>query len=536
MTVLRWNQFLGENRALNPKLLPAGVGTVSRNHKPGRGDLRPWREPVTVANVPSGRNTIYRMGRDVASDALYWLSWTGVVHAVRGFDPDDTTERTYYTGDGAPKVTDNVIGLAAPPYPTTSRPLGVPAPLLAPIITAGVPGTEEVGNYFYVYTFVTDWGWESAPSPVSNDLETQGDTPITVTNFSAPPAGNYNINRMRIYRTEAGSETSSFFFVAEIPIGSTNYVDDKTHLAEELPTSTWTTPPADLTNLCALWNGMLAGISGNSVRFCEAYTPYAWPIQYDVVPPDSKPVALGIFGQTMLVLTTGRPVVVAGSSPDAMDQRMLEMSQACIAPRSTVSMGYGVVWASNDGLCFYGADGPRVLTAGIMLREDWQALRPNTIIGEMYEGLYFGSYDDGTGRKGFFIDPSSAGGGMYFLDVGYPATHFDELQDQLYVLEGTAVRKFDAGLLMTTRARSSVTRLPKPMTSFAAAEVAADAYPVTLRVWADGALKHEQAVQSSTPIRLPSGFIAQEWQAEVETMNAVQSVALAHSVEELKQV
>ena len=536
MTVLRIASFLGENRAINPKLLAAGVGTVSRNHKPGRGDLRPWRQPLNVATVPAGRNTIYRMGRDVASDANYWLSWTGVVHAVRGFDPDDTTERTYYTGDGTPKVTDNVMGLAAPPYPTTSKPLGVPAPLLAPIITAGTPGTEEIGNFFYVYTFVTNWGWESAPSPVSNELETQGDTPITVTNFSAPPAGNYQIELIRIYRTEAGSTTSDFFFVAEIPVGDTSYVDDKTHLAEVLPTKTWTTPPDNLRNLHALWNGMLAGISGNSVRFCEAYTPYAWPIQYDVVPPDSTPVALGVFGQTLLVLTTGRPVVVAGSGPDAMDQRMLEMAQACIAPRSAVSMGYGVVWASNDGLCFYGADGARVLTAGIMLRDDWQALKPATIIGQMYEGLYFGSYDDGSGRKGFFIDPSSNGGGMYFMDSGYPAMHFDQLQDQLYVLEGTSVRRFDAGPLMTTRFRSSITRLPKPVTSFAIAEVVADAYPCTIRIWADGALVHEQAVNSSTPFRLPSGFIAQEWQAEIETANPVLSVAIAHAVDELKQV
>ncbi|NYW24490.1 hypothetical protein C6506_28775, partial [Escherichia coli] len=110
--------------------------------KPGRGDLRPWRNPATVATVPAGRQTIYRMGRDVASDANYWLSWTGVVHAVRGFDTADTTERTYYTGDGAPKVTDNTIALASAPYPTASRPLGLPAPASAPLASVNA-GTWE---------------------------------------------------------------------------------------------------------------------------------------------------------------------------------------------------------------------------------------------------------------------------------------------------------------------------------------------------------------------------------------------------------
>ena len=127
MAVLRLAKFLGENRAIDPLLLADGLGVYSRNQKPGRGNLLPWKQPTTVATVPAGRKTIYRMGRDVASDANYWLSWTTVVHAIRGFDAGDTTERTFYTGDGAPKVTDNTVALASAPYPTASRPMGLPA-------------------------------------------------------------------------------------------------------------------------------------------------------------------------------------------------------------------------------------------------------------------------------------------------------------------------------------------------------------------------------------------------------------------------
>jgi hypothetical protein len=48
MTVIAISSFLGENRAAEPKLIPDGQGTVSLNQKPGRGDLRPWREPAQV--------------------------------------------------------------------------------------------------------------------------------------------------------------------------------------------------------------------------------------------------------------------------------------------------------------------------------------------------------------------------------------------------------------------------------------------------------------------------------------------------------
>ena len=549
MAVIRWTSFAGENRALHPKLLPDAVGTLSRNQKPGRGDLRPWKSPVEVATVPAGRQTIYRMGRDVASDSTYWLSWTGTVHAVRGFDAADTTERTYYTGDGIPKVTDNLSldGVDPQDNPGTNwRPLGIPAPATAPLVSTDTgTWTGDQTTYFYVYTYVNDWGWEGAPSPVSLMNTRPSDATAVVSGFAAPPAGNYQINRIRVYRTQTGASGSTeFFFLREIAYGAANTTDDNRDLGEVLPTTTWLPAPGipmgngstepTLSNLTSLWNGMLAGISGNSVRFCEAYVPYAWPVAYDVVPPDSKPVGLGVFGQSLLMLTTGRPLLVSGSSPDSMDQQPLEMPQGCVSSRSIVSMGSGVAWASEDGLCWYGSGGARILTAGLMMREDWQALIPSSIIGKMYEGLYFGSYDDGSGRKGFLIEPGNPQG-IYFLDTGYTALHFDELRDQLYVLDGTSIKKWDAGSLMTVKARSKQFWAPKPI-NFAAAEVVADTYPATFRLYADGALKHTQSVTANNPFRLPAGFLAQRWEIEIEGTSAVQSVALGTSVAELSSI
>jgi hypothetical protein len=532
MTTIRVASFLGENRALHPRLLNDAVGTLSRNQKPGRGDLRPWKSPLTVASVPSGRSTIYRMGRDVASDSNYWLSWPTVVHAVRGFDAEDTTERTYYTGDGAPKVTDNTMALSSTPYPTANRPLGIPAPAFGCLVSTDAGTWDgDTTSYYYTYTYVNDWGWESAPASPSLLNERPSDATATLSGFTAAPAGNYGIDRIRIYRTQTGSTATDFFFLREVAIGTLTTQDDQRDLGEVLPTTTWLTPPDDLSHLTALWNGMMAGISGNSVRICEAYVPYAWPIAYDAVPPDGKPLALGVVGQAVLVLTTSRPLLLQGSSPDSMDPMPVEFSQACAATHSTVSMGNGVAWASEDGLCWYGAGGPRLLTAGLMTRDDWQALVPSSIIGKMYEGLYFGSYDDGSGRKGFLLNPGDPQG-LYFLDAGYTALHFDELQDQLYVLDGANVARWDAGASMTVRFKSKLFTLPEPI-NFACGAVLADAYPLTLKIYADGVLKHTQTVVNRDPFWLPAGFMAQDWQMEVEGTGAVQGIALATNIDEL---
>jgi len=621
MSVITVDGFLGENRAIHPKLLNEKVGTTSNNQKPGRGDLRPWKAPATVSTVPSGRNTIYRMGRDVASDASYWLAWPAVVHAMRGFETDDATERTYYTGDGAPKVTDNTIALSGGVYPAASRPLGVPAPTIAPAVTGTNPAPEtetitknvntvqiadgicqvstttpngfEAGNsvvislsngfngtytiqstvsadtfmfpasgtvglttitgtavvtrtkavtsitesYFYVFTWVNDWGWESAPSPPSLEVVRDVGGTTRIFDFETAPGGGYNINRRRIYRTQAGSNgTADFYFLGEIGIGDTELIEDGQDLGEVCPTVTWLMPPSDLSFLTSMWNGMAAGISNGVVRVSEAYQTYAWPIAYDVVPPDAKAVGLGVFGQNLLVITNGRPVLVTGSSPDGLDQQPLEIPQACISPRSIVSMGFGVAWASNDGLMFYGSGGAKMLTAGVMLRDDWLALNPQTIIGQMYDGLYYGSYEVTVGgaRKGFIINPADPQG-IYFTDYGFTAAHFDKTQDQLYVLFGSNVQRWDSGAYMTVGYKSKVFQLSKPTQCFACAQVLADTYPVTFKLYSDGVLKHTETVADNNPFRLPSGYYSQNVQIELSGGYPIQVASIAHSMDEISK-
>jgi hypothetical protein len=164
---------------------------------------------------------------------------------------------------------------------------------------------------------------------------------------------------VRIYRTQTGTTgTAEFFFLREIAAGVASTTDDGRTLGEVLETVTWLEPPQDLSYLTAMWNGMMAGISGNAVRYCEAYKPYAWPMAYETLPPDAKPLALATFGQRLLVLTTADPVLVAGTSPDSLDEQPLEVGQACLAPQAVVSFGHGVAWPAPDGLAYYGRAAP----------------------------------------------------------------------------------------------------------------------------------------------------------------------------------
>lgn len=747
MTRLVVAGFAGANQALTPRMLPDGVGVAASNLMPGRGDMRPWNGSTAVATVPSTpqRKTIYRMGRDVASDSQYWLSWDTTVDCIRHFNAEDTTERTIYTGDGTPKWTNNVIGLASPPYPTSSgiRELGVPAPdtqhvatvnsdpggaaskltlsatarrfdfdaanvadpagqtidftatlvelegtatfsctlynssggvigsasltgtgntrtlsiadfgaahyatvtatldgktdamtvirtrdlstavnsylsnehitLLADSngnvtsysgaatrfypfigqtnddmnwtysITPGPNVSADLGggsnknlltvtsmadaaetayvdvtatktgqptqtkrlmlvksrapsiaaeDVFTVVTFVNSIGEEGPPGPVSDKVTVTPGAILDIGSLPAAPVGSYAITKKRIYATKVGESTTDFFLAKEVPIATASTTIDLGDLSDVLQTSDYDMPPADGHSLVEMWSGMAAMLSGKAVRLCEAYTVYAWPEGYKL-PLGDTPVGQAVFDQNLLVLTTGRPYILTGQTPDAMSMSPIELDQACVSKRSIVSFGSAVVWASPDGLYAMSSGGARNLLDGIMTRDDWQALKPDTILGARYEGRYYGFYDAGAGLKGFIVDPRNPQG-IIFLDDGYNAAFRDPLTDALYVLPTTSVRKWNASAFpMTATFKSKVFRQQRK-TTFTCAQVLADDYDtVTLKVYADGLLRKTRTVTDGKPFRLPQGFRALDWQVEVSAKSPVLAVILGESMADM---
>ena len=316
----------------------------------------------------------------------------------------------------------------------------------------------EVLSYFYVYTYVNDWGWESAPSPVSGEVEMSlkdtalvSDFPELPTHPDYPGVTNpYHIAKLRLYRTQAGSSGADFFFETEVDWPVVGGVQsDPNRIGEALTTGSWLTAPgvprggesnfteSNLTQLVPMWNGMMAGIVDGAVRICEAYTPYAWPLAYELIPPDATPVGLGVYGQNLLVLTTGRPLLVTGSSPESLDQQVLDIPQGCVSARSVVSMGTGVVWASNDGLTWFGLGGTKSLTNGVIAPQTWRDYGPENLIGTQYEGLYMGcfqrhEYEVKSEPLTLFINPEG-GSGAFFVEYPFYAAHYDLLQDRTFL-------------------------------------------------------------------------------------------------------
>lgn len=468
----------------------------------------------------------------------YWFHWTADVDVARGPIPSDATERTVYTGDGVPKVTDSSIAVSGggTDYPTASYTLGIPAPASELTATPGAGGGCEAAlqaSVAYVYTYVSGWGEEGPPSAASAIVERCPGQTVDLSGMSTAPGGNYNIVAKRIYRAATGTTGTSFLFVAEIPVANTTYADttDDENLGELLPSESWIAPPTDMMGVIALPNGVMAGFSKNDLCLSEAYLPHAWPIEYRL-PVDATIVAIGGFGTSVVVGTTEAPYLATGSSPASYSMVKLELDQACVSKRGMVELpGVGVVFPSPDGLVLVGYGGTRLATEGHFTRDEWQALRPETIEGYSWEGRYLGVYDDGTGKQAFLFDP---GGELVFLAVAPTAGFNEPLTDGLYLQVGDFIERFDAGAKVAYQWRSKVYVTPKPV-NFAIGRVRAASYAsLTYKLYGDGVLRHTQTVASDTPFRLPAGYVATAWQIELSGTDDVYQAFAGESVANLE--
>lgn len=453
MASLRLAQFSGEIPRLISRLLPDTGSQYAENVRLDDGGLTPIRNPRLEHQfeTPDNIQTVYKFGND-------WLAWASVVNAVPG---PVATDRLYYTGDGVPKMR---IG-------STVYNLAVPAPTVA--LTGAVTGSGagDVITRLYVYTFVTDFGEESEPCPISADINWQAGQTVTLSGFQAAPAGRA-ISKQRIYRSQTSNQAGTdLFFLEERTASTANFVDTYAPDAfgEVLPSRDFNPPPDDLQGIISMPNGMLAAFSGKQLCFSEPFIPHAWPEKYRLTATYDI-VGLGSYGTTVVAGTRGYPFVASGNAPESMIEEKIEVNLPCVNGRGMVDLGYSVAYPSNDGLVVVSSGGASIVTDKLYTRPDWQKLSPATLIGGQFAGRYFASYEyveiDGSISSGIEIIDLT-GDQPFVLRGGEKADafHYNIESGALFVLYGNNVFEWDAigqvNEIMTWRSKRFV--LPAPV-------------------------------------------------------------------------
>jgi hypothetical protein len=299
-------------------------------------------------------------------------------------------------------------------------------------------------------------------------------------------------------------------------------------------------PPAEMKGLVAINDGMLAGFVGNVVYISEPDKPHAWP-SANAKTLEHNIVALASVYGALFVATEKYPYVLTGTTPDNMSVTRIDAVLPCVSARSLVSMNYGAVYSTNEGLAVYSpTSGVQLITQNVFESDTWNAsLDPKTIVAGYYRDQYFASH--ATGAFTYAPDPQT-GGQFITLDDTFTASYYDALNNHLYFTTGTAGIVYEWDDLtqpsQIAQWRSKVT-VSRNYVNYGAARVLADfasGKAVTFRLYADKGLVFSTQVTNDKPFRLPTGYRSDTYEVEVLGDIRIRSIHMAETVLGLKEV
>lgn len=516
--------FSGRIPHINERLLPDNAATVAMNARLERGDLAPMRGGVLLETYAGAAdNAIYFYGgyTPFAADG-------NAVH----LDGTSTLLERLITTDG---VKPQIV------LPTNPMDLALPKPAASPTISLiGTVDPELREDVIYAYTFVSNLGEESQPSPLTPPFAWSPGVVVTLSGFSAPVAGRL-VQKRRIYRSQtSASGATALYFVAEISTAISTYDHDldAEPFQEIIPSIDYDPPPDKMNGIVEMANGMYAAFEGNTVLFCEPYQPHAWPQKYSLY-CSSKIVAIISFGSSLAILTDGAPYIAQGTTPESMNMERSEENLPCLAKRGAIDIGYGAIYPSRDGLVLITQSGAQVITKNLFTYDQWQAMNPETFIAARKEDRYCFSYDNGNRRYLGFVDIT--GQVPFYLESDEEArsVFYDYKTGQMCYIasNGKSVYTFDdhTGVLKDTYTwKSKEFHFPIPV-NFGCILVQGKAIKTinqcNVSVYFDGVLYTILDCLNEIS-RLPPG-LHQTWQIEISSNSEISSVILAGSPEEI---
>lgn len=165
MTGIAIKTFRGRVPRISTRLLDDNKAQVATDCVITNGKLVPLNRPGLVhTSLAASIGTLFRYKFGAERN---WLVWPGTVDVAKSSTSQDALGRFYFTGDGEPRMSTYADAISGPgPYPAAWFVLGVTPPKTAPgvAVTGGSAPTEARA---YLYTFVTQYGEESGPSPVT---------------------------------------------------------------------------------------------------------------------------------------------------------------------------------------------------------------------------------------------------------------------------------------------------------------------------------------------------------------------------------
>lgn len=325
--------------------------------------------------------------------------------------------------------------------------------------------------------------------------------------------------------------------------GDFTFTDDynSRRLTDNLVSDEWVPPPEDLSGLTVIQNNILAGFVRNSLYLTEPNQPHAWPEAYIKVLDVDIVAIRALSGIGAVILTTRQPYLLTGSDPATMTLQKVDALYPCTSAKGAVSMNFGVLYPTYEGLAVYSPSGGiRLATAPIYGEDEWsEDYDPATIVGVYYDNNYFAS--DASGSFVYMYEPQG-GGSFVNCDTAFTAAYNDAVNGKLYIVtddSGDVYQWDDPAQPLQTAEWKSKVLLSEDYHNIGAARVKADYTgnpDVTFTLWANGVQVYTNPVYNEDIFRLPRGYRTDTFEVSVTGDTRIRAIHLGQTPLSLKEV
>lgn len=324
---------------------------------------------------------------------------------------------------------------------------------------------------------------------------------------------------------------------------SFSFTDDfnSKKLTNNLVSDEWIAPPEDLQGLTVIQNNILAGFVRNSLYLTEPDQPHAWPEAYIKVLDVDIVAIRAISGIGAIILTEKQPYILTGTDPATMTLQKVDALYPCVSGDGAVSMGFGVLFPTFEGLALYSPSGGiRLATAAIYNQDEWtDSYDPTTVVGVYYDNSYFASH--ATGSFVYTYDQES-GGTFVNCDTIFTAAFNDAINGKVYLaigVSGDIYQWDDTAQPPQTFEWKSKKMVSPAYNNLGAARVKADfsgSPSLTFTLWANGVEVFSSPVYDEETFRLPRGYRTDTFEAAIEGNARVRAIHLGQTPLSLKEV
>jgi hypothetical protein len=256
----------------------------------------------------------------------------------------------------------------------------------------------------YIYTYINKFGEESQASLPSDLSMHDFSTSAYVYDFEPIPP-EYCAVYIKIYALVAGLSSTvgggtegndEYLLVATLPISQIAFTHDPLTqpFGNALMTDEYVPVPDDASDFWHYGTSQLAFRSQGDIRFTEPYNYSLAPLKYSYR-PQADLLRIAATQQFIYMLTCSQPEVldskVACDMSGARASSVVNDSFPLIGRQSVATHENSVIFASVTGLVHLNSSNAMVVTEDIFTQAQWDALQPQTMIGVVYNGYYYGA-------------------------------------------------------------------------------------------------------------------------------------------------